>query len=202
MFAALFTAVFAISIWFYIFTLLLIILAIICEEYDAVEFAIILFLVYAVAIQFIAKINLFKWVIENPLHLLWIIPGYVVIALIWSVIKWWLFVTKIADKKRDVFIEFKRDRKITTDTLTKRQKEEWNQHEPYSYTKPLFSENKRKITVWAMYWPTSLIWSFLNDFVKRFFSTMVNHFRKLYEAITNKAFKDMDNIQVKEIRKG
>ncbi len=200
---ALFSALFAISIWFYIFTLIFIIIAIICEEHDSFEFAIVLLVLYSLAIQFFAKINIFKWIIENPIHLLWIIPGYILFGIIWSWVKWGLLLNKIAKKTEEKWEDFLKDKELPKDTKTisKKLHEEWKSQIRYGYERPVFKESKKKISVWVMYWPISIIWYLLNNLIKDLINRIVVQFRKVYEGIANNAFKEIDNIKIEESSK-
>ena len=196
MFASSIAFLFAISMWFYIFTLVFIIFAVICEENDTLIGAVIVFIGYCVLIQLWAEIDILKWVMKNPLHLLWILPSYAFIGLVWSWFKWWLKVTRLAKMIDEELLKFKTAEKITTDSLTTRQNNKFRQYSILHLEKPKFSENKRKISVWVMYWPTSVFWFFLNDFVKKAIRRLVESFHKVYEGMTNRAFKNIDNIKI------
>jgi hypothetical protein len=131
-------------------------------------------------------------------HSVYFAGSYIVVGLLWSWLKWWLFISKIAEKMKDSWQIFLKKNALPADTktLTPRQNEEWDTHRSYDLKKPLFSENKGKITIWVTYWPLSLVWSLLNDLIKKLIHQIVIRFRKIYEGISNKAFKDMDDIKV------
>jgi hypothetical protein len=57
---------------------------------------------------------------------------------------------------------------------------------------PTVRKNKKKISMWITYWPVSMVWSLVNDFVKKFIRTLVMKCRVLYDGITKSAFKGLD----------
>ncbi|OGY91041.1 MAG: hypothetical protein A3B31_03155 [Candidatus Komeilibacteria bacterium RIFCSPLOWO2_01_FULL_53_11] len=56
---------------------------------------------------------------------------------------------------------------------------------------PLASHNMDRIVAWAMYWPWSLLWTFVRDFIVDLFENIVRWLRSAYQAIANRHFKDL-----------
>jgi len=187
------------TFWWYGITLLFLIGAVIAIEKEEVMPAIIILILYGLYFQFLAGVDFFGYLLKNPLHLLYTITAYVVCGLVWSGIKWALFVNTEAEKQKDTWRYFLKNNNLPSSTkkLTLRKKRDWDSSNYHK--KPMFSGNKKKITIWVTYWPLSLIWSLLNDFVKKLMHLIVIRFHKVYEAIANKAYKEIDNIEIIEI---
>lgn len=57
---------------------------------------------------------------------------------------------------------------------------------------PTVRKNKGKISLWIIYWPVSMVWALITDFVKRVIHTVVMKCHLLYGMITKGAFKNLD----------
>jgi hypothetical protein len=108
---------------------------------------------------------------DNPLTIVGFVLGYLFVGTIWSIIKWWLYLTNL----RDYYREYK-----------------------YSYNKDKFSasRNKERIINWMAYWPLSAIWTLINDPIKkgfkRIFAGLENRFQSISDNIT-KEFEKNDS---------
>jgi len=73
--------------------------------------------------------------------------------------------------------------------------EEWRHQHNYNDddSKPEVHENKNKISNWVIYWPVSLIWSLINDFIKKLITAIILKIKFIYQKITNKAYKSIEN---------
>jgi hypothetical protein len=170
-------------------------------------------ILYLLFVQFLMRTDIFGNFIRDPRGSALCILGYLFIGFLWSFVKWWLFVNKIANKRREARKDFTeeygiRDQEFsaipvadkekygrdTTNFVKKPNREdEWLVRiRRENLQKPKVSDNKNKIAMWVMYWPVSLVWSLLNDFVKKIIKQLVLAFRKSYEAITNIAFKNLE----------
>ena len=97
----------------------------------------------------------------------------------WSFVKWWLHVNKLADR-------------IASEQA------KWESRRNYRLDRPQISDNKDRIATWVTYWPISVIWSLLDDFIKHLMQQLVMSLRKAYEAITNSAFKKFETPKQRE----
>jgi len=61
--------------------------------------------------------------------------------------------------------------------------------------KPKLSQEKKKVTLWVMYWPMSMLWSLLDDFIKKMIRHLIIKFQKVYQYLTDRAFKDIDKTE-------
>lgn len=176
-------------------------------------------IIYLCFLQFVVGVNFLNGVIHHPtIALLWVL-GYFVLGFFWSFAKWWIFVHKKADKYREIRFNYLKERRegrtrhgvavpeletLTMDTNVPESLQngwrEYLQHDVgrlfgedfNSEVIPSVRKNKGKISMWIIYWPVSLIWSLINDFVKRVINAIVVKCRLLYGQITKGAFKNLD----------
>lgn len=184
------------SFWWYIVTGGFFIWAIVLTEKESVVWVVFSLFFYLVFLSTLGKIYVFSYLLREPLKsFLWII-GYFAVGVIWSFIKWWLKVTEAADKykeeKEKFFKEFEANTKAfrKSDCVIK----QWQSHIEYKNElhKPIASHNKKRISVWIIYWPFSFIWSLLHDIVRRIFEQFVIRFQKFYQGISDRAYKKVE----------
>ena len=113
--------------------------------------------------------SILAYVQANPVTIVLGFLGYLFLGTIWSIIKWWLYLTNL----RDVYRE-----------------------RGYGYDKSKFSakQSKERIMNWMMYWPFSGIWTLINDPIKksfqRIFKGLENRFQKISDNITKEFDKN------------
>jgi hypothetical protein len=154
---------------------------------------------YIVFMQFLAKSDLFGHVIKHPLATFLYILSYFVIGFTWSFVKWWLFVGKLMEKRAQLnkkFLNEYKTRNRESEMNSKDMKEKWATELRYAdLDKTSISENKTKISVWVMYWPISLIWSLVDDLIKKIIKQLVIFFKGIYDAITNIMMRGVDEVE-------
>ena len=154
---------------------------------------------YVIYMQFIAKTDIFNFAVHYPLKIILYVLSYFVVGFIWSFVKWWLYVNTIAEK-----YQFEKD-KFTAEYIPKTavpknnrdnekdKKDEWDFIvRNKDLQKPVVSKYKGKITVWIMYWPVSVVWSLLDDFIKKMVRHIITLFQKFYQSISDSAFKKFE----------
>jgi hypothetical protein len=104
-------------------------------------------------------------ILGHPIKLLMAIFTYLLTGTIWSIVKWYFF---LMNKKRKIIEE--RDRY-------------WNV--------PQVGEHKSRIITWMAYWPFSMIWTLINDPIKRAFREIYNHISNFMQSISNRVFKSL-----------
>lgn len=121
------------------------------------------------------------------------IGGYLICGSIWGVVKWWFFVhharrklDECVENLRDSFPEKYKDHAINSPVYI---------NEFYSRglspEAPRVSKNKSKIMTWMILWPWSLLWTMLNDPIRRFFSWVIRILSAQLQAMSDNAFKDI-----------
>jgi hypothetical protein len=82
---------------------------------------------------------------------------------------------------------------ITMDTkVPEEAQEDWKSFTRFKDVVPQVKDKKGKISIWIMYWPVSMIWSLVNDFVKKVLRIIIMKCRVVYDGITKDVFKKLD----------
>ena len=56
---------------------------------------------------------------------------------------------------------------------------------------PRVIDCKSRITMWMALWPWSLLWTVVNDLIKRLWEEIYNFLRAIYQAVINHAFRNV-----------
>jgi len=173
-----------------------------CVEFDFPGWAFWTLVAFGFALPKSITLDIFHEILEKPYLVLVFFLGYLAAGTVWSIVKWWIFVRRQANKYRAAEREFKELNKLDQDKPIPQDIREkmkipsnfrGNSHGLLQLSKrPRPNENKRKILTWMMYWPWSAIWTILDEPVKKAFKEIFNQIRGLYEKISSSAFKDID----------
>lgn len=208
----LFTALIFGNLWFSLISAVWLILLIYLVEKDHSCFSGLSILLYFLFLNFIVKKDIIGYVIHNPIKIMFFLIGYIVIGFIWSCLKWWLFVNKKVIEYKHIRYEWLTERiekmatklnsipdelkKITIETeVPEYLLKDWAV--AYKIDKPDIYLYKHKISHWIAYWPFSMFWSIIEDFIGKVMRIIVMKMRFIYESITNSAFKNTSDIDWK-----
>lgn len=130
---------------------------------------------YVAIMQFFGGVDVLGYVLHNPLPVVAGVLSYFVIGTAWGVFKWWLFVRDRLEEYEDMKAEFlKKNGRTDTKTVPDDMKQAWRNrlHENWNgdlSKPPVARENKSRILNWMAFWVPSMMYSLLNDFVRRVF---------------------------------
>ncbi len=111
--------------------------------------------------------NLGNQFLDNPWYFIGMFFAYIVIGIIWSYIKWFIYLKD--------FIAYKVEFSLSV------------------YESEIsIKGNSGKIIYWMMYWPFSLVWTFIDQPVKKMFTRIFNMLKKTYEKIAANATKGIE----------
>lgn len=133
----------------------------------------------------------------QPMLSLLALAGYFIAGTIWSLIKWWFFVSNKADAYRQLKASlYHRKGWPETYLMSKEDKENFHgreySHEYALSLRPKASDNKQRIMSWLIYWPWSSVWTLINDPVKKLFKLIYKKIQKVFENISTHIYKDID----------
>lgn len=120
-------------------------------------------------VHFLIGFNLYEFAVQNQVALYIILALYFPIGVIWSLFKWYLYLTKVKEEHLD-------------------KKKRYSQDRVY-LVKPEASDNKGRIIAWISYWPISIIWTLIADFVTGVARRIYNKISGLFDKISDKVFK-------------
>lgn len=116
----------------------------------------------------VPTLSIWYYAIQNPWGLINHILFYLAAGVIWSYVKWGLFVNKRYEA-------FKK-----------------GGHKASSFKFPTAAAYKGDIMGWMAFWPWSALWSLINDPIRRLFNTLFNLLSETYDAISRWRFREYD----------
>ena len=142
----------------------------------------------ATVTAFFGLAPVFSFIVNNPLTFAMWAVIYLVVGIVWSIYNRWVFVKKVrnyyneqkaslSNNPTEKDIKFARDRVVNYFDLLS--------------LPPKAMDHKSHIISSMVYWPMSMIWYLLADFLKEIFTKIFNYFRNLYQSISDSVFKDM-----------
>lgn len=170
-------------------------------------------------LQFFGDVPMIYYITHNP----WIIVAglgiYVLIGAPWGCLKWWLHLRNLREEytaikrewitllKKKVLHESNANLKeiyqevITSNKITLKARKHWLTYldDNYGYScksrfdKPELRHNKGRIIMWMAYWPFSMLWTIINDPIRKLFRQVYHSLEGLLQRITDSVWKDIDN---------
>ena len=156
--------------------------------------------------------DIWELISQNPWPTLGFIGGYILIGVVWSFIKWTIYVRRtlgLIKKTKDAFIA--EHKEINDDNLKLFNNELDNLRlkdndgdtisisskstleETVRKVTPVAAKKKTIITAWISYWPMSLVGTLLNNPFRHFFEWLYENLSGYYDKITNKYKQDILN---------
>lgn len=167
------------SIWFWGLLALEILLLFLFVEYENGVGATISLAVFGALLYFCGQIDFIGYVQSHPLHVLGMVGLYFLFGTLWGVAKWYMFCRDRLEEYEDIkaaWLESKgrKGLKSIPDDLKTPWKEHLDRNYGYGRSRemanaPSVRDHKARIMRWMAFWVISMIWSLINDFVKRVF---------------------------------
>ncbi len=200
------------SIGFWILDVVVLLLLMACVEFERSFVALLLVVATLVLWNFCGNRDLFPWMAAHAGHLaVWAIV-YVVIGVVWSLVRWALYV---ADAREEL-LEYKRawetthgdfgcsyyengEKKVTTDFwVWWRLGGDDARMARRNHAIPQPQDFKGRIISWMAYWPISMLNSLLFDFLRRFFSHLYNALAGTFRRISRAVYGDLaDKLEIR-----
>jgi hypothetical protein len=153
-------------------------------------------ILYILFLNFMSQLNFLslgtlRWIQENPLLSIGIVVLYFVVGVVWSFVKWWLYIKEFVERIIDVdkLKETVKDKK--KELVDSKDYDKEKVRGLINKKKPHVKDYKGRIAGWISYWPISFIWSILNDFIKRMVRQLVDYLGDYYQGITNRIFNKL-----------
>jgi len=176
--------------------------------YDKGTAATISLLVFGALLYWLGDVDFITFFKENPSYLVYGALIYFPVGALWSTFKWFMFVldrkTHYKEFKREFLNDHKlnglqvtvpmNQRSVDNNLITKEVLEHWkNFCRPRAHQMeiPQVREHKYNIMRWMGYWPFSMIWTLISDFVRRVSRAIYNAIRDMLQAISDRVFADM-----------
>jgi len=192
------------TFWFWLIAVEIIILFV-CMARDSGAFATVSLVVFAPLLYWGGGVDFVTWFGQNPEYLYYGIPGYFVVGLGWALLKWVLLLVDKREELKENQASFRKKHALPDDValtqksvssghLDKETLKKWRGRDVYPgplTAIPKARDYKYKIINWLSYWPFSMLWSLVDDFVRRISKAIYNLVHDLFQSIANKIFGDL-----------
>jgi hypothetical protein len=144
----------------------------------------------------------FTWVVAHPLETLLGFLSYLILGAIWTIVKWYSFSIRameiyqkhrnkwLSDRNIDVFINSMHGVDLKTYISRNVSYDRFGGTMP-----PEPGRNINRIFTWMLYWPWSLLWTFLNDPLVRIFNFAFRRIEDLLKSVTRRRFKKFEEFE-------
>lgn len=118
-----------------------------------------------------------RWLLDNPVYILYGFGAYLGAAMVWATVKWRAFylpkIFEAYEAHRKKWLASRELKEMPADPQVREQfaKNAREYGVDVSRTR-MVSHNKGRITTWMIFWPFSLIETFFGDFLSRVFTTL------------------------------
>jgi hypothetical protein len=190
------------TFWFWVSVVAIIIILFACIENETGLGATVALVIYAVLLQWVSNVDIIGFVLANPTRTIAVAVAYVGIGIFWSAFRFWWFMGTKVQKIKDG------EGRWTIDKLTQLNEasgmnynqartsatveyndsgmpqtfyDDWNKY--VDDNSPRALQNKGFIMRSMGYWPISMLWFVLSDFVTELFSKIYHRLSKVYENI-------------------
>ena len=166
------------------------ILLLICIAYESGVSATLSLIVAGFVIHLAGFVNVRDFVTNNISGILWGSLCYVIAGIIWSFVKWILFVFKKKEAYDKRWADFQILHKHEGEAKIK---ELWKQIIVSSQrSAPQVGDYKDRIALWFFYWPFSMINTVVQDFTKKLFNLVYNTVKNSFQRVSDRIFANND----------
>lgn len=142
-----------------------------------------------------------------------VILTYTILGIVWSFFKWVMFVKSRKSEFESLRTQFLKARKLPDNFFLENNNgpeiidfvEYFNKNQSvkklYNYEissyidvikniTPQASEKKSSIVSWGVFWPSSMVWYFLNDFVREVADYIFKKIKNLFQSVSDRIFQN------------
>jgi hypothetical protein len=185
---------------FWVLVAVEIILLFMFMEYENGYGATLSVVAFALLLQWGGDTDILGFIIGNPLKVGILVAAYFALGGIWGICKWWIFCRDRVEEYDELKAEFLSSKghageKVVPVELRVEWKKkllncsvyEGKEKVPLSEP-PRVRNHKGKVLRWMTFWWVSMIWSLINDFVKRGMRAVYNRIQKFMQHISDSMF--------------
>jgi hypothetical protein len=150
-------------------------------------------------LYFLGDVNVLGFVVHHPITLVLGLVVYFAAGTGWSVAKWWLFVRDMRSRYDDLRADFCQEHRLdgvipeSLQPLWLERLESSGRRGRRIEVRPRARQHRGQIVAWMAYWPWSLIWTVLNDPVRKSCRIIYQHIHDYLQEISNNAFRGTEH---------
>lgn len=122
-------------------------------------------------LQYLCNVDIFNYCKLNAGRIALYSIVYFPIGIVWSFAKWYFYLQEVKRELIENRIDFYYSKCVK---------------------KPTAKDNKERITIWIGYWPFSILWTLMNDFVTKITKAIYNKIAGLFDKMSDNVFKELD----------
>lgn len=182
------------SWWFFALCGLSVLLLFWAVETDSPFWAAFTVATYFGALALFGDFNALTWMQAHPWKFLQYVVGFFVVGTVWSVAKWWFYVRERRDDFNQMKLGFIKRHELglkVTEPIPEDKLAAYGDWMSVLRGRPDPSAHKSRIMVWMMYWPWSMLWTLVNDPIKKLFKAIYRRIEGVYDRISDSLFGDV-----------
>lgn len=182
------------SFWFWVFSVAVWALLTTLIEDEKGGFAFIALCGTFVALAFAGDINILRVAQAHPIQAVLFFLGYLFMGALWSLFKWWRLLKAAKERFNQERAKFfhRQDNKIAGQPASTGELLAYFYKETkFDRLIPKVSEHKSQIISWMCYWPMSLVWYFLSDWIVNLFNKIFTALKGVFIGMRNRVFSDV-----------
>jgi len=149
--------------------------------------------VFITLLWWLADIPIWEWIKNNPAQLAMYCLYYILIGLAWSVGKYYFLLSRVRREIKRLKKKWIENKDKLGDGIITFEKYLENNSWDVKYNLD-FDNTAKRLTFWATFWPTSFLWTLLNEPVRRLFKWLVHDvfigiYRKMYKVMITDLIK-------------
>lgn len=170
------------TLWFWLFAIAWFVLVTFCVEKEESSGwgALITSAAFVALLFFFGSrepvVSALKYIVHNPLSILLMGVLYLFCGSVWSIVKWYIFLKETRRKQLDNHRSWNEQR----DPKDQR---------PWKPDIPKAKRHKSTIMMWMSWWPFSLIWTAVDDPIRKAFRNIYYHLEKTYDRMAERIMK-------------
>ncbi len=174
------------TFWFWALLAVVTVLMFICTEFEKGGWATISVLGTLALLNFCGDVPVLSYIWNHPITILLGVLGYFALGTGWAVVKWWFYVKDqlwhYNELKGEFIKENKLEIKVNQAIVGVEMQNKWADylrwHDRSIDIHPQINKHKMAVYIWIAYFPFSLIWTLINDPVRKIC-------RRIYHAIAD-----------------
>ncbi len=186
------------ALWFWE-VLIITVLLFVAIAKDSLGGGLFITLVGLAALQF-TSVDVLGWMRANQTAVIIMTAVYFPIGVCWAFLKWYLKLKNakesLLERKADFFDRNSKSHGLSSATseadkakIAALVAKNWSVE--VKLVKPIASINKSAIMSWIGYWPISMVWTLLDDFLTAIVKSIYNHISGVFNKMSDKMFQDV-----------
>lgn len=186
------------TFWFWSLLIVANIVLLFTIEYHRSFLATFTTAIFLAILHFWGGISVFSYLLQHPMQALVCFIGYFVTGSLWAIAKWWFHITSERRRYNERKQEFcERNGLAYENPIPAGHREKWlvevNRHGSSIEMVPKAHNHKAEIYLWITWWPWSMVWTLINDPVRRLCRFIYFKLAGTFNEMSKRVFTGTEN---------